>query len=924
MNEDEIAADYPLPAYYKPTSDETDEYTIFDDLCMYDADQLPRNMLHNWSLYNSDSRLVSVELLPMKPCGEIDFAIFGSGIMTEDIGSGFCYDDDSIQSSTSTELENVDGIPVYLSEIILNFELLWSLYQSELIWPGNVSLLLSDFVYRLGKPSKQYAPWYETVLRTARLSISIITLLKEQSRVARFSVKEVLKRLSEFEKCHPAFISSNPIAVERYVVVHGQIILQQFAEYPDNNIRRCPFVSGLQTKIEERHHTKCLVKKKAVTKKGFNLNPRAAMVPIKKKQLLPATSTKLINRIWGEFYSNYSPEDSKNTFVSESKEEPLEEQDEDAEEEFEEQDDDIPVMETVKSHQHGRRDKLQCSAQDIKWVDESTQNTSANEALYKKADVLGDFVVVGGCVIVETTDSEDLLPIYFVEYMYEKSDGRKMAHGRLMLRGFQTVLGNVTDEREVFLTNNCLDFDLKEVKESVVVEIRSLPWGYQHRKNNADSEKMDRARADERKSKGLPMEYYVRSFYCPENGAFLALPSDAMGIGNGICHACKTKKTEKDINTLKVNSCNTGFMYLGTEYNLLDFVYVAHRQFEDEKESEKFKGGRNVDLKPCIIFQLLGIDTPKGSRQVTPQSVKIKARRFFRSDDISEEKAYRSHIYVSEKVHVLTVTAIQGKCDVKKKSDFLSSGYSFIHEHVFFCGLLYDPDSGALKQLPTSLKLSSSNEKPFDYSASRKNKGKIKEGETEGVSLTKWAIEYEEPAGQAFNLNHPKTMGFSGMNRFSKGAWSKVQCEMILAFLSFVDYFRPIYFLLENVRNFISFNKGQTFRLTIASLLEMGYQVRFGILEAGAFGVSQSRKRAFIWAASPQETLPEWPEPVHVFAGSELKVSLDSNRQYAAVRSSASGAPFRSITVRDTICDLPDVRNGASITPMEYKNDSVS
>ena len=29
-----------------------------------------------------------------------------------------------------------------------------------------------------------------------------------------------------------------------------------------------------------------------------------------------------------------------------------------------------------------------------------------------------------------------------------------------------------------------------------------------------------------------------------------------------------------------------------------------------------------------------------------------------------------------------------------------------------------------------------------------------------GVSLTKWAIEYEEPAGEAFNLNHPETLMF--------------------------------------------------------------------------------------------------------------------------------------------------------------------
>ena len=93
--------------------------------------------------------------------------------------------------------------------------------------------------------------------------------------------------------------------------------------------------------------------------------------------------------------------------------------------------------------------------------------------------------------------------------------------------------------------------------------------------------------------------------------------------------------------------------------------------------------------------------------------------------------------------------------------------------------------------------------------------------------------------------------------------------------------------------------------------------MRFGILEAGAYGVSQSRKRAFIWAASPEETLPEWPEPMHVFAAPELKVTLSHNLHYAAVRSTASGAPFRAITVRDTIGDLPAVGNGASKTNLE-------
>lgn len=93
--------------------------------------------------------------------------------------------------------------------------------------------------------------------------------------------------------------------------------------------------------------------------------------------------------------------------------------------------------------------------------------------------------------------------------------------------------------------------------------------------------------------------------------------------------------------------------------------------------------------------------------------------------------------------------------------------------------------------------------------------------------------------------------------------------------------------------------------------------MRFGILDAGAYGVSQSRKRVFVWAASPEEKLPEWPEPMHVFAGPELKIPLSNGMHYSAVRSTAGGAPFRSITVRDTIGDLPPVANGASKLSIE-------
>ncbi|KAL1356188.1 hypothetical protein HN51_008170 [Arachis hypogaea] len=1012
INEDEIANDYPLPAYYKTSLQETDEFLVFDnDYDVYDPEDLPRSMLHNWSLYNSEARLISLELLPMKPCSDIDVTIFGSGLMTEDDGSGFHLDTDDGQSSTASGAQ-VDGMPIYLSAIkewMIEFgsSMIFILIRTDLAW------------YRLGKPSKQYAPWYNTVLKTARLAINIITMLKEQSRVSRLSFGDVIKKAAEFAHDHRSYISSDPAAVERYVVVHGQIILQLFAEFPDDKIRKSPFVTGLMSKMEARHHTKWLVKKnKIVPKSEPNLNPRAAVASIvSKRKAMQATTTKLINRIWGEYYSNHLPEDSKEGAATEPKDEDeVEEQDENEDEDPEQE---TCLEESPKSHSVSKQPKTFSSEREIRWDGDPQGKMSSGYLLYKQAIIHGEVIAVGGSVLVEVDESDVLPDIYFVEYMFETRNGGKMFHGRLMQRGCETVLGNTANESEVFLTNECRDLKLADIMQPATVDIRKRPWGYQHRKQNIIADKNDRARAEDRKKKGLPIEYYCKSLYWPERGAFFSIPFDSLGLGSGICHSCKLNEDEKERDTFKVASSKSGFVLRGTQYSVSDYVYASPFDLDERTEQATHKSGRNVGLKPYVVCQLLEIITKKDVKQAEIKSTEVKVRRFYRPEDISSAKAYCSdlqEVYYSDETCTISVESIEGKCELRRKNDITESSAIGVLQNVFFCEHLYDPATGSLKQLPAHIKIKYSSGSSGDPGA-RKRKGKCKEGEVisepakegtldekrlstldifagcgglsqglqqSGITLTKWAIEYEEPAGDAFRANHPEALvfvnncnvvlraimekcgdtddcistteatelaaklddkelsslpmpgqvdfinggppcqGFSGMNRFNQSTWSKVQCEMILAFLSFADYFRPRYFLLENVRNFVSFNKGQTFRLTLASLLEMGYQVRFGILEAGAFGVSQSRKRAFIWAASPDDVLPEWPEPMHVFAAPELKITLSEGVQYAAVRSTANGAPLRAITVRDTIGELPAVANGASKANMEYKQEPVS
>lgn len=142
------------------------------------------------------------------------------------------------------------------------------------------------------------------------------------------------------------------------------------------------------------------------------------------------------------------------------------------------------------------------------------------------------------------------------------------------------------------------------------------------------------------------------------------------------------------------------------------------------------------------------------------------------------------------------------------------------------------------------------------------------------------------------------------MNRFNSREYSQFKNSLVVSFLSYCEYYRPRFFLLENVRNFVSFKKNMILKLTLRCLLKMGYQCTFGVLQAGQYGVPQTRRRyvymyvtlsdmsklkcmfpcpmfrAIILAAAPGEKLPLYPEPTHCFSprGVQLTVVMDDRK----------------------------------------------
>ena len=120
-----------------------------------------------------------------------------------------------------------------------------------------------------------------------------------------------------------------------------------------------------------------------------------------------------------------------------------------------------------------------------------------------------------------------------------------------------------------------------------------------------------------------------------------------------------------------------------------------------------------------------------------------------------------------------------------------------------------------------------------------------------------------------------------------------------LRIFQFCDFYRPKFFILENVRNFASFKKSMVLKLCLRALTKMGYSCSFGILQAGHYGVAQTRRRCILLASAPGFSLPLHPEPLHTFAQTTLTVNVNDKRYSANQKwvsktsGETSSAPFR-------------------------------
>ncbi|KAF8167566.1 hypothetical protein B0H34DRAFT_792278 [Crassisporium funariophilum] len=153
-----------------------------------------------------------------------------------------------------------------------------------------------------------------------------------------------------------------------------------------------------------------------------------------------------------------------------------------------------------------------------------------------------------------------------------------------------------------------------------------------------------------------------------------------------------------------------------------------------------------------------------------------------------------------------------------------------------------------------------------------------------------------------------------------------VKSNLILTTLSFVDHYRPAFAFFENVPGFLNYSLNAVqagryrveggvemggLKLLVRALIDMGYQVRYGLLQAGHYGTPQRRVRFFLITAQDGQPLPELPQPTHEFpVVNSLQIKhvmgdYPPPNNISPIRTTSGTAAHPFVTIDAAIGDLP-------------------
>ncbi|KAF8447830.1 hypothetical protein L210DRAFT_978503 [Boletus edulis BED1] len=166
----------------------------------------------------------------------------------------------------------------------------------------------------------------------------------------------------------------------------------------------------------------------------------------------------------------------------------------------------------------------------------------------------------------------------------------------------------------------------------------------------------------------------------------------------------------------------------------------------------------------------------------------------------------------------------------------------------------------------------------------------------------------------------PPCQSFSLMNHNKKEF--DIRSTLVCNMLAYVEFYRPMYILLENVYGILCHNQKTTSRkngiqfavvkFIQRALASIGYQSKFAVLQAAQYGAPQGRKRVIFLGTRHDVLMPEWPIPTHCSPVKLIRAGLPTGSVLPPIiRNKCEGglsddrsAPLHFVTVDEAIGDL--------------------
>lgn len=164
-------------------------------------------------------------------------------------------------------------------------------------------------------------------------------------------------------------------------------------------------------------------------------------------------------------------------------------------------------------------------------------------------------------------------------------------------------------------------------------------------------------------------------------------------------------------------------------------------------------------------------------------------------------------------------------------------------------------------------------------------------------------------------IGGPPCQGFSSIRPFRSSNEDDPRNSLFEEFASFVNWFRPKAFVLENVVGLATHEGGRTIAAMQECFHGLGYACDWKILNAAHFGVPQKRERLILLGVQRGGAL-RFPEPTHWCESDTIgyRDATKMLRPEAPDLFRPTRKLSKAVSVMDAIGDLPPIQSGEEAT----------